>query len=156
MMRTRLLLVALVCLVTTNANTQDKTVDESKPILCRGYYHSEEDAVAQLARMAGTYSNLDQWEERAAAIRKQILVGANLDPLPNRTPLNPTIHKKREYEGYTVESAAFEARPGYLVYGSLYRPIGAKGPHPAILCPHGHARGPEGVLRVDVICCHVH
>ena len=120
------------------------------PILCRGYYHSEEDAIEQLARMAATYSNLDEWKDRAKRVRKQILVGANLDPLPERTPLNPIVHKKREYDGYSVESATFEARPGFYVYGSLYRPLGAPGPHPAVLCPHGHARGPGGGrLRPD-------
>ena len=98
-----------------------------EPILCRGHYHSEEEAVKQLARMAATYSNLDGWQARAENIRKQILLGAKLDPLPERTPLNSVIHKKRSYDGYTVESAAFEARPGYFVYGNLYRP-GQEGP----------------------------
>ena len=116
----------------------------SEPILCRGHYHSEAEAVEQLARMAATYSNLKQWKARAAKIRKQILAGANLDPLPKRTPLQAVIHKKRSYEGYTVQSAAFEARPGFFVYGNLYRPLGKKGPYPGILCPHGHYRGPEG------------
>lgn len=124
--------------------------EPTKPILCQGHYHSEADAVKQLARMSATYGTLAEWQTRAASIRKQILVGAKLDPLPERTPLKVIIHKKRSYQGYTVESAAFEARPGYLVYGNLYRPLGKKGPRPAILCPHGHARGPEGGrLRPD-------
>ena len=124
--------------------------EPAKPTLCVGHYHSEEDAVKQLARMAATYSNLKEWKARADKVRKQILLGAKLDPLPQRTPLKPVIHKKRTYQGYTVESAAFEARPGYLVYGNLYRPLGKKGLHPGILCPHGHARGPEGGrLRPD-------
>ena len=123
---------------------------ETAPTLCRGHYHSESDAVAQLKRMAGTYSNLAQWQDRATAIRKQILTGAKLMPLPERTPLNAIIRKKREYEGYSVESAAFEARPGFYVYGNLYRPMGKRGPFPAILCPHGHATGPAGGrLRPD-------
>ena len=129
---------------------QEQAKSTAPPTLCRGHYHSEEDAVKQLARMAATYSDLKTWESRASKIRKQILAGANLDPLPKRTPLNPLIHKKRSYDGYTVESAAFEARPGYFVYGNLYRPAGKKVPHPGILCPHGHARGPEGGrLRAD-------
>lgn len=122
---------------------EDKTTKD-EPILCRGHYHSEEDAVKQLARMAATYSNLDEWKSRAKSIRKQILVGAKLDPLPERTPLKPVIHSKRTHDGYSVESAAIEARPGFYVYGSLYRPTKGKGPFPGILCPHGHARGPEG------------
>ena len=121
-----------------------------KPTLCVGNYHSEAAAVKQLARLSKTHSNLAQWKVRAAAVRQQILTGAKLNPLPKRTPLNPIIKDKRSYNGYTVESAAFEARPGFFVYGSLYRPLGHKGSRPGILCPHGHARGPEGGrLRPD-------
>ncbi|MFP6673875.1 MAG: CocE/NonD family hydrolase [Pirellulaceae bacterium] len=129
---------------------EEKEKTTAPPILCRGNYHSEEEAIAQLQRLAATYSSLEEWKARSAKIRHQILVGAKLYPLPKRTPLNPLIHKKRNYQGYTVESAAIEARPGYLVYGNLYRPIGREGPHPGILCPHGHARGPGGGrLRSD-------
>lgn len=123
---------------------------DDAPILCRGHYHSEEDAVQQLTRMAATYSNLDEWKSRARRVRSQILKGAKLDPLPERTPLNPVIRKKRVYDGYSVEGAAIEVRPGFYLYGSLYRPLGKQGPHPAVLCPHGHARGPAGGrLRPD-------
>src|SRR5207253_2663748 len=47
-------------------------------------------------------------------------------------------------DGYTVESVAFEARPGFFVYGSLYRPIEKREAHPAVLYPHGHYSGPDG------------
>ena len=63
---------------------------DQKPILCRGNYHSEADAVKQLSRLAATYSNLEEWKARAASIRKQILVGAKLDPLPDRTLVVPS------------------------------------------------------------------
>ncbi|MDC0143860.1 acetylxylan esterase [Verrucomicrobia bacterium] len=120
------------------------------PTLCVGNYHSEGDAVKQLARLAATHSNLAEWKTRAAAVRRQILTGAKLNPLPKRTPLKAIIKNKRTYNGYTVEAAAFEARPGYFVYGNLYRPLGQNGKRPGILCPHGHARGPAGGrLRPD-------
>ncbi len=123
---------------------------DEKPILCRGNYHSEADAVKQLKRMAETYSNLDEWKARKQKVKEQILKGAKLFPLPKKTPLKPIIRNKREYDGYSVESAAIEAFPGYYVYGNLYRPLGKKGPHAGILCPHGHARGPRGGrLRPD-------
>jgi len=115
-----------------------------KPTLCQGLYYSEAEAVEQLKRIAATHSNLSEWKARAAAVQQQILTGAKLSPLPKRTPLNPIIKNKRRYNGYTVESAAFEARPGFFVYGNLYRPVGRKGKRPGILCPHGHYRGPEG------------
>jgi poly(3-hydroxybutyrate) depolymerase len=121
-----------------------------EPILCRGNYHTEAEAVAQLKRMSSTHSSLKEWKKRASSIRRQILVGSKLDPFPRRTPLNPIINKKRSYDGYTVENASFEARPGFFVYGNLYRPLGQKGKRPGILCPHGHARGPNGGrLRAD-------
>ena len=149
-MKTYFALIVAVLLAASTSVALAAEQDKAKPILCRGHYHSEADAVKQLARMAATYKNLDQWKARAESIRKQILTGANLYPLPKRTPLKAVVNKKRTYEEYTVESAAFEARPGYFVYGNLYRPLGKKGPHAGILCPHGHARGPAGGrLRAD-------
>ena len=118
-----------------------------KPILCQGNYHSEADAVAQLQRLAATHSNLTEWKARAAAVRKQILRGSKLSPLPKRTPLNPIIKNKREYNGYTVETVSFEARPGFFVYGNMYRPLGHNGKRPGVLCPHGHFRGAEGARQ---------
>jgi len=122
-------------------------------VLCRGNYHTEAQAVEQLARIRATHETKEQWEARAEAIRKQILVGSKLNPLPQRTPLNPIIKNKRNYKGYSVEAAAIEARPGFYVYGSLYRPIGFEGKRPGVLCPHGHARKRDnhggGRLRPD-------
>ena len=40
-----------------------------KPILCRGNYHSEADAIKQLARIAATHNNLTQWNLRSDALR---------------------------------------------------------------------------------------
>ena len=143
-------LPALVVPPSLAAEEKDKTAKDDKPILCQGHWQSEAQAILQLKRMAATYSNLKEWKARAAKIRTQILTGAKLNPLPKRTPLNPIVRNKRSYKGYTVESAAFEARPGFFVYGNLYRPLGRKGDRPGILCPHGHARGPEGGrLRPD-------
>ena len=119
-------------------------MEASEQVLCCGNYQTESEAVEQLNRAAARYSDLKQWKDRAARIRRQILVGANLDPLPERTPLNAVVHKKREYAGYTVLSAAFEALPGFFIFGNVYRPSDANDSLPAILCPHGHATGPEG------------
>ena len=120
--------------------TQIKPLAEwgAKPQLCQGNYHSEEAAKAQLAEFAKTYSNLVEWKERAKNVREGILRGMELLPLPKKCPLNPVIHSKRKYDGYTVENVAFESLPGVFVTGSLYRPLKGKGPFAAILCPHGH------------------
>ena len=144
------LLVGLCVLagtVTFNTTTAAQIKKQTQPpevTLCVGSYQSEAAAIRQLERFASTYSNLEQWKSRAAAIRQQILTGVKLDPLPQRTPLNTIMHKKRSYTGYSVESVAFEARPGFFVYGCLYSPLNRKGPFPGVLCPHGHAQGRDG------------
>ena len=61
---------------------------DGKPTLCVGNYQSEADAVRQLARFKKTHSNLAEWKTREAKIRRQILTGSGLDPLPRKTPLN--------------------------------------------------------------------
>ncbi len=126
--------------------------EEKKPQLCQGNYQNEEQAKEQLAKFAQSYSNLEQWKARAARIREGILRGAELWPLPAKCDLKPIIHSKREYDGYTVENAAFESLPGVFVTGNLYRPRNAKGPFAAVLCPHGHFSKPGdyGRFRPDM------
>ncbi len=78
------------------------------------------------------------WQERAAQVKKRILVSQGLWPLPTRTPLNPVLHGKVEEKEFTIEKVYFESVPGFYVTGSLYRPKGRSGKVPAVLCPHGH------------------
>lgn len=90
------------------------------------------------------------WEARAQAIRKAILKGARLDPLPPKTPLSPIenprviIHNERHrVNQYMIKNVAFEATPGFFVTGNLFIPLNKEGPFPGILVPHGHF-GPWG------------
>ncbi len=87
-------------------------------------------------------------------------------PLPDKTPLNPLVHSRREHDGYSVENVALETMPGFFCTGNLYRPLkGAlkKGPltkeslkSPAVLCPHGHFQ-PLGRFREEhqIRCAHL-
>ncbi|HMF31384.1 MAG TPA: CocE/NonD family hydrolase [Candidatus Lokiarchaeia archaeon] len=90
--------------------------------------------------LAALYSNQAQWETRAAAIRQGILSGAQLVPLPDRTPLNAVIHDKRVYGNYSIENVYFESVPGFFISGNLYRPTWGNDTDskPVILVPHGH------------------
>ena len=83
------------------------------------------------------FDSLEDWEAYAAKLRKRILISCGLLPLPERTSLNAQITDRVEHEDYSVEKVRFEARPGFLVTGNLYRPVG-KGPFPGVVCPHGH------------------
>lgn len=80
----------------------------------------------------------EAWERRKQEVREQLLVANGLWPMPEKTPLKPTIHGKIEREGYTVEKVFFASMPGHYVTGNLYRPTGKQGRLPAVLCPHGH------------------
>jgi len=121
---------------------QDKSAAE--PELCVGDYLSEPAARHQLDEFARGYSSWKEWEARARRVREGILKGAGLLPPPRKSALNPIIHSRREYEGYSVENIALESLPGFFVTGNLYRPLAVKPPHAAILCPHGHFRYPAG------------
>ncbi|HEX9794970.1 MAG TPA: acetylxylan esterase [Planctomycetota bacterium] len=112
--------------------------------LHQGAWQTEAKARTQLAGLARTWSTRQEWEERAAFLRERILRGMRLWPLPERTPLQPVVHSRREHDGYSVENVAIEALPGYFVTGNLYRPATGKGPFAAVLSPHGHYQGDNG------------
>jgi len=84
------------------------------------------------------YHNLAEWEQRTEYLRQHILVSTGLWPMPEKTPLNAKIYDKIEHKDYSVEKVYFESYPGFFVTGNLYRPVGKKGPFPAIISPHGH------------------
>ena len=113
---------------------------EAKP---KPPHQTEAEAVAQLARFTGTFHTREEWQARAARNREGILAGANLVPLPARTPLNPVIRGRQERDGYSVENVAFESLPGFFVTGNLYRPLGQTGLLAGVLCPHGHFTLPD-------------
>lgn len=80
----------------------------------------------------------EAWEARRQELREQVLVGNGLWPLPEKAPLQPTIHGKIDRDDYTVEKVFFASHPGHYVCGNLYRPKGKSGKLPGVLCPHGH------------------
>jgi len=90
------------------------------------------------------------WEARASALRAQILFSTGLDPLPERTPLNPRVTGKIDGPDYTIENVAIETYPGFFVCGNLFRPKGKTGPFPAILHAHGHWANGRLQMEEDV------
>lgn len=135
-------MVMISILIATIASAQD---EEPKPTQLRqGSFLTEQQAKDELATFASSYSNLTEWQARAAAIREGMLWGMELWPLPEKCPLRPITHSKRKYNGYTVENVAFESLPGFFVTGNLYRPAKGKKPSAGILCPHGHFKEPNG------------
>ncbi|HKQ74549.1 MAG TPA: acetylxylan esterase, partial [Blastocatellia bacterium] len=84
------------------------------------------------------YRSKEEWMDRAARLKKQILVSAGLWPFPAKTPIKATIFGKVDRGDHTVEKVYFESYPGFYITGNLYRPKNVAGKIPAVLCPHGH------------------
>ncbi|HRK33754.1 MAG TPA: acetylxylan esterase [Candidatus Hydrogenedentes bacterium] len=83
------------------------------------------------------FSDKASWEQFSEPLREKFLVACGLWPMPERTPLNAKITEVARHTDYIVEKVSFEAYPGFLVTGNLYRPVG-DGPYPGVINPHGH------------------
>ncbi len=84
---------------------------------------------------------LDQWKSRATDLSLQVRVSLAVHPMPTISDAEPTVHGRREMDGYSIEKIYFESLPGFYVTGSLYRPRGIAVPkngYPAVMYAHGH------------------
>ena len=108
--------------------------------LCQGHYYTEEQGAQKLAALKQRFTDSDDWDTYADSIRTRLKQGMELNVYPARAPLNPRVRNKREMDGYSVESVAFESLPGFYVTGNLYKPAGKhkKKSLAVILSPHGH------------------
>ena len=86
-----------------------------------------------------------EWEARLPKLRREYFDMLGLWPLPEKTPLHPTVTGTLERGGVTIEKLHFQSRPGLYVTGDLFRPKKVEGKLPAILyvCGHSH-RGRDG------------
>ncbi|MDP0500828.1 MAG: acetylxylan esterase [Verrucomicrobiota bacterium JB022] len=114
------------------------------PMLAQRTYLTPEQGAVVLDAAIAEFPNRERWSAYAAHVRQRIQEGANLSPLPERTPLNPIRRDRREYDGYAVENVAFESIPGYWVTGNLYLPLDREPPYAAVVNPHGHSSPPDG------------
>ena len=83
------------------------------------------------------FTSATEWNARASYLREHVLASAGLLPLPEKTPLRPSIFGEIRKADYSLSKVYFESLPGFFVTGNLYRPLG-DGPYPAVLSPHGH------------------
>ncbi|WP_031526868.1 alpha/beta hydrolase family protein [Dyadobacter crusticola] len=113
--------------------------------LCQGAYFTEEQGREFLEKHQVT--SRVAWETRAAQIRKQIREGMDLQILPPKPTSKPIVHSRKEMDGYSIESVAFESMPGIYVTGNLYRPLKKQQSYAGILAPHGHGENPHGRFR---------
>jgi len=79
----------------------------------------------------------EAWPAHRAKLRAAVLAALGLDPLPERVPLDPAVSGARDYDDYRLERVWWRSLPDVWAGGWLYLPKG-RGPHPAVLNPHGH------------------
>jgi dienelactone hydrolase len=86
--------------------------------------------------------SLEDWLEQREVLRAQLLEMLGLDPLPEKTPLEPVITGRVERDDFVVENLHFQSRPGLYVTGNLYLPREVTAPLPTILyvCGHGNVK----------------
>lgn len=102
------------------------------------YFRCETARLAE--RCLADVRTLEEWNAQRDTYRKQLFEMLGLDPLPERTPLNPVVTGTVEHEAFTVEKLHFQSRPGLYVTGNLYVPRQREGKLPAILYVCGHGR----------------
>jgi len=84
------------------------------------------------------YKTLADWEARRKQLREHFLSAAGLNPMPEKTPLNPRIFGHTDHKDYTIDNVVFETMPGFYLGGNLYKPKGKTGKLPGLLIAHGH------------------
>lgn len=137
-------LVAVFCLLVTagTAFSQQREGDELLRVYPPGQRPDDPRYVVHgidsPADFTGRFADKAAWEARADVLRRQVLVANGLWPMPEKSPLRAVVHGKIDRDDYTVEKVYFASLPGHYVTGNLYRPKGATGKRPAVLCPHGH------------------
>ncbi len=130
------------CLI--GADFPEPTPDSMGKRMLDGWFERK---VAQIEREGSlaTVRTAEQWLEQKAEARRQLAEMLGLDPLPERTPLQPVVTGTVDAGDVAVERLHFQSRPGLYVTANFYRPKASpEKPLPAILYVCGHGRMKEG------------
>lgn len=139
----RCLLLHVIVLFTLTASTALGSEPNSSDTargdrMIADYFRAETAKIA--AQNLADVKTLDEWKTRRVEYRRQLFEMLGLDPLPERTPLNPVVTGSLDREEFTVEKLQFQSRPGLYVTGNLYLPKNLDKPAPTILYVCGHGK----------------
>jgi dienelactone hydrolase len=126
-------------LVAADAPTRDTSRGD---VMIARYFEAETAKIATAS--LSKYQSKEDWEKDKAKHREHLFEMLSLDPLPEKTPLQPEIVGTVEHDDIVVERVHFQSRPGLYVTGNFYRPKEQTGPLPAILYVCGHGRVKKG------------
>lgn len=106
---------------------------------------------AEARRLDGQFAqdvvSREDFDQKRAGWREEYLTMLDLSPLPERTPLHPTITGTLDQGDYLVDCLHYQSRPQLYVTANVYRPKVTKSGEklPAVLYVCGHAgRGRDG------------
>ena len=94
----------------------------------------------------------DDFDKLRPQLHRQYLDMLGLWPLPEKTPLHPTLTGTLEFpeQKFKVEKLHSQSRPGLYVTANLYSPLPSTGRHPAILYSIGHYNAKRDGHKVAV------
>ena len=134
----------LSCLSVTVSAIADDSAHENTSrgdALLETYFQNQ---VAEIeASTFAEIKTLQDWETKRTEYRRQLAEMLGLDPMPEKTPLEPVVTGTVEHDQFTVENLHFQSMPGLYVTGNLYVPKGLEEPAPAVLYVCGHGRVKE-------------
>ena len=99
------------------------------------------------AKFDADLESLEQLQERLPQYRQEYMHMLGLWPLPQRTPLKPTVTSTIDGDDFTVDMLHYQSMPGLYVTANLYRPSQVETDErlPAVLYVCGHSnRGRDG------------
>ena len=96
------------------------------------------------ANCLAPYRTLEDWTNTRPTLQRQLREMLGLDPMPERSPLEPVITGHIDQEDIQVEKLHFQSLPGLYVTANLYLPKTVEAPLPTILYVCGHAIVKEG------------
>lgn len=102
-------------------------------------YFSEQTRELAANNGVGHVTTAEEWKAQAPEHRRQLFEMLGLDPLPEKTPLQPVKTGELQGDGFKVEKLHFQSMPGLYVTANLYLPLKAEQPLPTILYVCGHS-----------------
>jgi dienelactone hydrolase len=109
---------------TTTPQGHGETEASQTPLRQQGFTAWQQSLRVALDRAIG---NLSTWEQ---------------------VPLNPTLHRSENLDGYRRETVTFTTRPGLTAFGYYLVPEHCSPGQPTVLCLPGHGRGVDSMVGI--------
>lgn len=109
------------------------------------YFRLETDTLSRDVVLPGM--TLPELKKQQSGDRQRLAEMLGLDPMPDRTPLEPVIVSTETRDGFRVQRLHFQPSPGLYVAANFYLPLKVDEPLPTILYVCGHARTAKDGVR---------